>query len=106
MIWNQWAGSQAYWYTRPRSPSTACSTSSSTRCGLPTFIANGSELIFMMVNQEQSGSVNILAVWQWEVANGYAKSTDVPTQLEYGVEVCSTSGTETFPMTGLTFNVS
>jgi hypothetical protein len=36
----------------------------------------------------------------------YAKSTDVPTQLEYGVEVCSTTGAETFPMTGLTFSLS
>jgi hypothetical protein len=70
------------------------------------FVANGSELIFMMVNQETSGSVDLLAVYNWEVANGYAKATDAPTQLEYGVEVCSTSGQETFPMTGLTFSVS
>jgi hypothetical protein len=34
------------------------------------------------------------------------KSTDVPTQLEYGVEICSTSGSETFPMTGLTFDLN
>ena len=100
MIWNQWAGSQAYWYT-------ASGVQAITIDGVAYhFIANGSELIFMMVNQEQSGSANILAVWQWEVANGYAKSTDVPTQLEYGVEVCSTNGNETFPMNGLTFNVS
>ncbi len=100
MIWNQWAGSQAYWYP-------ASGVQAITIDGVAYhFIANGSELIFMMVNQEQSGSANILAVWQWEVANGYAKSTDVPTQLEYGVEVCSTNGSETFPMSGLTFNVS
>jgi hypothetical protein len=40
------------------------------------------------------------------VGRGLIKSTDVPTQLEYGVEICSTAGTQTFPMTGLTFNLS
>ena len=99
MIWNQWAGSQSYWYKQ--------ATTNVTLDGVVYhFIANGSELIFMRVNQVQSGSVDILAAWQWEVANGYAKSTDVPTQLEYGVEVCSTNGNETFPMNGLTFNLS
>ena len=34
------------------------------------------------------------------------KSTDVPTQLEYGVEICSTSGAQTFPLTGLPFSLS
>ena len=62
--------------------------------------------MFFRDTQVTSGSVNILAAWQWEVANGYAKSTDVPTQLEYGVEVCYTSGAETFPMNGLTFTVN
>ena len=39
-------------------------------------------------------------------SQGLVKSTDVPTQLEYGVELSDTSGNETFPTTGLTFNVS
>jgi hypothetical protein len=100
MIWNQWAGAQAYWYT-------ASGVQAITIGGVPYhFIDNGGELIFMMVNQETSGSVDILAVYNWEVANGYAKASDAPTQLEYGVEVCATSGQETFPMTGLTFSVS
>jgi hypothetical protein len=34
------------------------------------------------------------------------KSSDVPTQLEYGVEICSTNGSESFPMTGLSFSLS
>jgi hypothetical protein len=51
----------------------------------------------------KSGSVDILAAMNWLVTQGLVKSTDLPTQLEYGVEVCSTSGSETFPMTGLTF---
>ena len=45
--------------------------------------------------------MNILAAWQWEVANGYASASDVPTQLEYGVEVSYTSGTETVSYTHL-----
>ena len=33
-------------------------------------------------------------------------SSNVPTELEYGVEIVGTPGTQTFPLTGLTFNVS
>ena len=105
MIWNQWAGSQSYWYT-------ASGVQDISIDGVAYhFIANGSELIFMMWSNPSRAIRGYmlrkhLALWQWEVANGYAKSTDVPTQLEYGVEVCSTTGSETFPMTGLTFNVS
>ena len=47
-----------------------------------------------MVN---SGLVDILAVLNWLVSQGVVKSTDVPSQLEYGVEICSTNGAETFP---------
>jgi len=113
MIWNQYAGGQAFWYGQG-TPITIDGVQyhfvdngncEPVRCS-GAGPDNGDELMFIMDNQEQSGSVNILAVYQWEVANGYAKSTDVPTQLEYGVEICSTSGTETFPMTGLTFSLS
>jgi hypothetical protein len=45
-------------------------------------------------------------VYQYEIANGLASASDKLTQMEYGVEICSTSGTETFPLTGLTFNLS
>ena len=112
MIWNQWAGGQSFW------PSQA--TTSLTLNGVPyTFVCNGSasacstggdhsqaELMFFRQTQVTSGSVDLLAAFQWEVAHGYANATDVPTQLEYGVEVCYTSGSETFPMTGLTMSVS
>ena len=116
MIWNQYAGGQAFWYGQ----------------GTPVtiggvqyhFVDNGNcepvqcpasqgggpndhdELMFIMTNQETSGSVDLLSIFNWEVANHYANASDAPTQLEYGVEVCSTSGQETFPMTGLTFSVS
>ena len=70
------------------------------------FYDNGGELMFFRDTQVTSGSVDLLAAFQWEVANGYAKTTDVPTQFEYGTEVCYTTGTETFNVTGLSFNVS
>ena len=99
MIWNQWAGAQSYW------PSQA--TTALTLDGVPYhFYNNGGELMFFRDAETSSGSVDILAALQWLVSEGLVKSTDVPTQLEYGVEVCSTTGAETFPLTGLSFNLS
>ncbi len=129
MIWNQWAGGNAYWAQCANNQlSGGCGTEPGvalTLNGVPYhFLANGPtnangtpvpctsanesqcEYMFFRDNQVTSGSVNILAAFQWEVANGYAKASDVPTQLQYGVEVAYTSGTETFPMTGLTFSMS
>jgi hypothetical protein len=114
MVWNQWTGSQAYWYTANGYQTITisgtqyhfCDNGGNGDCSGPKGVDNGDELVFMMVNQETSGSVDLLGIYKWEVANGYAKSSDVPTQLEYGVEICSTSGSETFPMTGLTFSLS
>ncbi len=71
--------------------------------------------MFFRDTQVTSGSVDILAALQWLVANpnadpvstgAHVVASDVPTQLEYGVEVCYTSGTESFPMNGLTFTLS
>lgn len=99
MIWNQWAGAQSYW---PGQATTALALD-----GVPYhFLDNGGELMFFRDTQVSSGSVDILAALQWLASQGIVQSTDAPTQLEYGVEVCSTVGSETFPMTGLTFSVS
>ena len=129
MIWNQWAGDNAYWAQCANNEvSGGCGTEPGvalTLDGVPYhFLANGPtnangtpipctpsneskcEYMFFRDTQVASGSVDILAAWQWEVANGYASASDIPTQLEYGVEIAYTSGTETFPMTGLTFSVS
>lgn len=126
MVWNQWAGTEDYWGScaEPGSSQNDCvgsggaskNSQAATIDGVAYhFLALGTncsaanesscEYIFFRDSQVASGSVDILAIYQWEVANGYAKSTDVPTQLEYGVEICSTSGTETFPMNGLTFTL-
>jgi hypothetical protein len=99
MIWNQWAGSNSYW------PGLA--TTAVTLGGVGyKFYDNGGELMFFRDAQVTSGSVDLLAAWEWEVANGYASASDVPTQIEYGVEVSYTTGTETFPTTSLTVSVT
>lgn len=98
MIWNQWAGSQAYWFTQTNTVVTLGGVQYK-------FLNNGGEYVFLRVNQVSSGSVDILAAYQYLISQGLVKSSDVPTQLEYGVEVCYTNGTETFPMNGLTFNL-
>ena len=130
MIWNQWAGSNAFWANcaNAANSTTFCGTEQGvalTLDGVPYhFLANGPqnangtpipctpknesdcEYMFFRDTQVSSGSVDLLAAFQWEVAHGYASASDVPTQLEYGTEVSYTSGTETFAVNGLTFNVS
>jgi hypothetical protein len=99
MIWNQWTGTQRYW-----PPPGARSL---TLDGVPYhFFNNGGEYIFFRTKMVKSGSVDILAALKWLVSQGLVKPSDVPTQLEYGVEICSTNGRETFPLSGLTFNLS
>ena len=100
MIWNQWTGGQAYW--------PGLSTQALTLDGVPYhFYKNGSELMFFRDTQVASGSVDILAALNWLVGQGLLNSTDVPTQLQYGVEICATPGDspEMFPVTGVTFSV-
>ena len=110
MIWNQWAGSNDYWPGKATIAVTLGGVGYTfyANCNGPADAANETncEYMFFRDTQVTSGSVDILAAWQWEVANGYASASDVPTQMEYGVEISYTSGTETFPMTGLTFNAS
>lgn len=99
MIWNEWTGTQLYW---PDNKSVTV-----TLGGVPYWFQDlGGEYIFYRQNMVKSGSVDILAAFNYLVSKGLVKSTDVPTQLEYGVEVCSTNGNETFPLTGLTFTLN
>jgi hypothetical protein len=98
MIWNEWAGAQQYW------PSKGAQAITIDRVGYH-FLRNGNELMFFRDKTVNSGSVNILSALKWLVSQDLLKSTDVPTQLEYGVEICSTNGPETFPLTGLTFSL-
>jgi len=99
MIWNEWSGAQSYW------PSKA--TQTLTLGGVPySFYDSNGLLIFFRTTQVKSGSVDILAALTWLVSQGLIKSTDVPMQLEYGVEISDTPGSVTFPLTGLTFALS
>ena len=111
MIWNQWGGTQDYWgeCAEPGPDQGDCGITpvAVTLGGVPYHVLNNDgEIVFFRDTQVSSGSVDILAAFNTEVLFGWAKATDAPTQLEYGVEICATSGTQTFPMTGLTFNLS
>jgi hypothetical protein len=100
MIWNEWNGSPGYW------PSIA--TISLTLNGVPYhFYKNGTELMMFRTSQVKSGSVDILAAFKWLVTNGYLVNSDVPTQIEYGVEICGTNGTtQRFDTTGFTVSLN
>lgn len=120
MIWNQWAGGQGYWADCSQGIGSCSNPGSAASVNLGAvnyhFYANGSdcnttnvggcELMFFRDRQKSSGSVDLLAAFNWEVANGYASASDVPTQLEYGTEVAYTTGDETFNTTGLTITLS
>jgi hypothetical protein len=119
MIWNQWSGDNNYWGNKAAAsgiPVTLdgvayhflCQGSASA-CAPDTTYHPGTARpleIFFRDTQTAAGSVNILAAWQWEAANGYASPQDIPTQVEYGAEVIATVGAETFPLNGLTVTAS
>jgi hypothetical protein len=109
MIWNQWAGGQGYWADCANGAHN-CPSGGDPQAlmlgGVPYhFFANGAELMFFRDNQVSSGSVDILAAYQWEVAHGFASAGDIPTQIEYGTEISYTTGQETFNVTGLSVNL-
>jgi hypothetical protein len=99
MIWNEWNGGPGYWATQAK---TAVSLG-----GVPYhFYNNGGELMFFRDTQVKSGSVDILAAYKWLVTQNLLKSTDVPTQIEYGVEICGTAGqTMRFDTTAFTVSL-
>ncbi len=58
--------------------------------------SSGGTISFVMSN-EQSGTVDILAVLHWLQSNGYVSSTADLGQVDFGWEICSTGGVpETF----------
>jgi hypothetical protein len=74
--------------------------------GVPYHFMNNGVLVFTRDTMVKSGSVDILAAFKYLVSVGLLKTTDIPMQLEYGVEICSTNGTESFPMNGVTFTIN
>jgi len=98
MIWNEWNGSPGYWPTQAK---TAVSLG-----GVPYhFYNNGGELMFFRDSPVKSGSVDILAAYKWLVSQNLLSSSDVPTQIEYGLEICATVGTQRFDTTGFTVSL-
>ncbi len=56
-----------------------------------------SELIWYLAgSNEQSGTVDVLAMLNWLVSHGYLRQGTGLNEIDYGFEVCSTSGPETF----------
>lgn len=116
MVWNQWSGGQSFWANCANGIGSCPSGGNAQAVSLNGvgyhYFDNGSELMFFRDTQVSSGSVDILSAFNWLTAHPTAdptdnvKSTDIPTNLEYGVEVCSTVGTQLFPLTGLTFSLS
>jgi hypothetical protein len=111
MIWNQYGGTQDYWVqcAEPGADQNDCGdyVGAVTLAGASYHVLNlGGEVIFVRDVQVSSGSVDILGAYDYEIAQGLAKATDAPTQLEYGVEIVSTTGTQTFPLTGVTFSLA
>jgi hypothetical protein len=98
MIWNEWNGGPGFWATQAKTAVTLG--------GVPYhFYNNGGELMFFRDTQVKTGSVDILAAYQWLITKNLVKTTDVPTQIEYGVEICSTVGTQRFDTTGFTVSL-
>jgi hypothetical protein len=75
--------------------------------GVPyKFYYNGSVSYFYRATEVKSGSVDILAALKWLQANGYLTTSDILTQIEYGVEINGTVGTQRFDTTGFTLTIN
>jgi hypothetical protein len=56
-----------------------------------------SELIWYLTSgNEQSGSVDVLSMLTWLESHGYLPANSGLNQIDYGFEICSTPGPETF----------
>lgn len=67
----------------------------------------GKELIWKLTGNEQSGTVDILAMLTWLENHGYLPSGSNLTDISYGWELCSTGGQpETFTMSRFTVTTS
>lgn len=82
--------------------------SCSTKIGTGTFdgtsytvyLYGASEYIFVPAQAVPSGTVNLLSVFDWMIANGYMTSSYTIGLVGFGWEICSTGGVpETFSVT-------
>jgi hypothetical protein len=65
----------------------------------------GKELIWYLANDnERSGTVNLLAMLTWLETHGYLPAGSGLNQIDYGFEICSTRGPETFTVSRFAIN--
>lgn len=53
---------------------------------------NGGYMAFVANSNITSGTVNLLAFFQWVIAKGWVPGDSTLNQVDYGVEICSTNG--------------
>jgi hypothetical protein len=62
-------------------------------------VYGGTELIwYLSSSNEQGGVVNILSMLTWLESHGYIPAGSGLNQIDYGFEICSTPGPETFTL--------
>jgi hypothetical protein len=61
---------------------------------------------FVMTRQESSGSVNLLAIYQFMVAHRWITSSESLSAIEYGVEIASTNGPHTYALNDYSLTVN
>jgi hypothetical protein len=68
---------------------------------------NGGYMAFVANSNVTSGSLNLLAFFQWIIAKGWVPADSTLSQVDYGVEICSTDGAPaTFSFSGFSVNVN
>jgi hypothetical protein len=53
---------------------------------------NGNYMAFVANSNVSAGTVNLLAFFQWVIAKGWVPGNSTLSQIDYGVEICSTNG--------------
>ena len=68
---------------------------------------NGGYMAFVANSNVSSGTVNLLAFFQWVIAKGWVPADSTLSQVDYGVEICSTNGVPaTFSFSNFSVNVN
>jgi hypothetical protein len=68
---------------------------------------NGNYMAFVANSDVSSGSLNLLAFFQWVIAKGWVPADSTLNQVDYGVEICSTGGgPATFSFSNFSVNVN
>jgi hypothetical protein len=68
---------------------------------------NGGYMAFVDNSNVTSGTLNLLAFFQWVIAKGWVPAHSTLNQVDYGVEICSTNGTPaTFSFSNFSVDVN